>query len=312
VDNGGTTAFAQAKELYARGETVAAKQLLEQAHRAAPEDRGVRFALAVCLNALGDWAGAEPHLRAVVEAEPHHHLAWFQLGCSLQAQARLQAAADAFREVLARTDDPEARRRLNECEAPHLTPRPVDAALAGQAVAQPGKAPSLARSIDREGVADEGQIVDRVNTVTRHLAPPAVVASVFTVIVLLSGGPPIARGIVLLGLVLFAAGAWVAVVLQARSNRFVFYQRRMDIEMGVLRQRRLTIWYYEIVSVRYVRGPVNLLTNSASIEVEYKPADHSVTLLLPGLGSPEQVHQIYQMLQRPRVHERRDMKGILT
>ncbi|MFG3013547.1 tetratricopeptide repeat protein [Streptomyces cinerochromogenes] len=331
VGDDASSLFGRAKVHFHAGRPAEARDLLERAHAAAPADRAVRFALAACQNALGEWADAETHLRLVLDVEPEYHLAWYQLGCSLQGQGRLDEAAAAYRRALKGDSIPDAWNRLRTCEAPHLnTPAPstgraprdvrgadeqqVAQVLVGQAMAPPPSGGTLAQQIDQHGVAEPGHLLPggRRHLLARHVAPPAVAVTVFFVVVVALGGGPAGYGpLVIALLLLFVAGAWAAVWLQSVRYRYFFYERRMDLHLGALTQRRRAIWYYEITEVRYVQGPVNALTHTASLEIDYKPGDHVLTELLPGLGTPDEVHALYEMLQPPRVRERRSMKGII-
>ncbi|WP_225828045.1 PH domain-containing protein [Streptomyces naphthomycinicus] len=332
VDVGGdaSSLFGRARVHFRAGRPAEARDLLERAHAAAPADRAVRFALAACQNALGEWAAAETHLRLVLDVEPEHHLAWYQLGCSLQGQGRPDEAAAAYRRALKGAGIPDAWNRLRACEAPHQnTPasstghvpqavRGTDeqqvAVVVGQVTAPPPSGGTLAQQIDQHGVAEPGHLLPggRRHLLARHVAPPALTVTAFLVVVAALGGGPAGYGpLVIALLLLFAAGAWAAVWLQSVRYRYFFYERRMDLHLGALTQRRRAIWYYEITEVRYVQGPVDALTRTASLEIDYKPGDHVLTELLPGLGTPDEVHALYEMLQPSRVRERRTMKGII-
>jgi membrane protein YdbS with pleckstrin-like domain len=327
---GDVGAFDRARSLYGNGRFAEARTLLDGIVAADPGNLPARYALGLCLNALGDHSAAEPQLRVVVDTDPTQYQAAYELGRALQELGRPAEAVHAFRLVLARRDIPEVRERLRVCAEAARSSPPAGPGSSTDTGAQPsartGAAPTpgegddgrestskpLAEEVDERGLVDPGRRIDTTNTKIRHLAPAALVAVAFA---WLWVGTVATRhevyGWIGGGLVAYAIVACVAVFLQADLNRFEFHERRVDISTGVLYRRRQVIWYYDVFQVRLERGPVSLLTNTASLRILYFQGTANQSVTIEGIGTPERVLALYDRLQPLIVRERRAAKKIL-
>jgi Tetratricopeptide repeat len=316
------TVFERARQLYRFGRVADARRLLEHAVGSRPQDLALRYALGVCLNDLSDWKAAEEHLIVVSQAEPGHYLAAYQLGIALQGQRRLAEAATAYRQALAQHNVEDAWGRLRQCEAtqtsePTELAAPDDPTLAvavNHVVPAPVGAGTLAHDIDERSVVDAGARVVSTRTALRHLSMPAIAASGFGALVLVTGlgqsntGFGVLTSWVGVGMLIFAALAWGIVVLQSRLSLFDFYKRRMDLSQGILDRSKVSIWYANVVQISYVRNFGSYLTNTASLQIDYVVGTEHKTLTLPGLGTPKDVDSLRQDLQPLIARERRVMK----
>lgn len=314
--------------MFQEGHSQAAKEILERQVQAHPADLASCYALGVCLNAQGAWAAAEPHLRTVIVAEPEHHLAVYELGKSLQGQGRSVEAAGLYRQALLRENIPDAWRRLQELECPQagssVVPRPdtvptnattnlsaspeMLAALAhDRLIPSPSPFRTLASDLDDRDAPDLGQRVWTTRTQIRAQVPAAVFATLLCVIV-----PGFFRQeLITVGLALYAVITWIAAFTTSWASRFDFYERRVDAAQGVFDRSKSVIWYATITQVSYVRGALDYLTHTASLEITYMVGSEPKVVKLPGLGSPREVNRLYEELQGPVVRERRAMKKIL-
>lgn len=333
--------FDRALGLYRSGRPNEAREVLAAAILDHPDDLALRYALGVCLGDLEQWPAAEEQLAVVVAAQPEHHLAAHRLGVARQAQKRFAEAAAAYRQALLRHHSEDGWTRLRECEErvntaapppaepgpiaePGVGPQatviddPLDAAAVwpGPVVPAPTTTRTLANDIDEHGIVDVGSRLTSTHTRSRHLAPAALVATLFGLVVGCVGtGNDSDYGEVQLwvgvAVLVYAWIAWIAVSLQSKMNTFDFYERRMDLHRGVLNRSMLVIWYYDIFQVSFVRTPMTYLTNTASLRVTYYEGTATRTVTLDGIGDPTEVRQLYEKLQPLVVLERRGMKKIL-
>ncbi|WP_117211486.1 tetratricopeptide repeat protein [Allorhizocola rhizosphaerae] len=295
--------YARALTLMDEGRHGQARQLLQDAIAQRSGDLQLRLALGRCLVLMSEHRAAEDQLRLVVANLPQNPSAWYHLGVSLQAQSRLDEAADAYRRALQIENHADAWERLAQCERPTVQ--------SGQVL--PAAPPAtLAASIAQLGTAEEGSVQETLRPRWRHFCLPAVVATLFTIGVLCTGQSSSLVSpldvLLPLGLAGYCGFAWVAVALQATRNRYVLYQRRLDLNVGVLDQQAVYIWLFEITGARAVRGPLSALTNTASVEVDYK---QDLTARLEGIGDFATADRVAKLLTRRAAEERRDMKGIL-
>ncbi len=241
------------------GQHAQARQLLEETLAQRGDDSQLRLALAVCLILLSEHLEAEKELRSLLGEEPQNASIWYHLGVALHAQSRLGEAAHAYRQALLIDDShADARERLAQCE---------------------------------------GAVRETLRPRWRHFAPPAVVATLFTAGVIVTGqaGTLVSPLHVLLplGLIAFCLYAWTAVALQARRNSYVLYERRLGLHVGVLDRQTLSIWLFEITGARAVRGPLSALTQTASVEVDY---GHDLKALLEGVGNSAEADRVAKLL----------------
>jgi hypothetical protein len=279
------TVFERARQLYQSGRVADARRLLEHAVGSRPQDLALRYALGVCLNDLSDWKAAEEHLIVVSQAEPEHYLAAYQLGIALQGQRRLSEAATEYRQALAQHNVEDAWVRLRQCEATQ-TPEPTElatpddltlaaAVVFDHVVPAPTGVGTLAHDIDERDVVDTGALVASTRTAPHHLSMPAIAASGFGALILVTGlgqsntGFGVLTSWVGTGMLIFAALTWGIVVLQSRLSRFDFYKRRMDLSQGIVDRSKVPIWYANVVQISYVRSLSSYLTNTASLQVHY-------------------------------------------
>lgn len=344
--------LAQAESLLSQGLLTQARALLEAAVEAEPSDTRLRFALGTCLNVLGERTAAILHLGAVVRAVPAHTAAAYELGRALQAVGRFADAVSAFRLALSQGHIPDAVEQLRVCQAALGQPLTTDgfapaepsspgqvaqpsagtsnppdlqvgspaaaatppsdpaAPLQGTLAARPASLPhTLADNLDATGTATPGDFVWSTRTKPRHNVPTAVVATLVLVVALVLTDLPIW---VKAALGLYAAAAWVALVVASAMSHITFYQRRLDISHG-FPQKRVVVWYASMVEVGFHRTTASYLTNTASLRIDYSTTagTHS-SLMLDGIGWPARIDELFRELQGPVIRERRAMKKILT
>ncbi|MFJ4525569.1 tetratricopeptide repeat protein [Streptomyces sp. NPDC088810] len=313
--------FAQARNLFQAGRTAEATDLLERAVETRPNDLACRYALAVCLNEEKAWKRAETHLRMVIEAEPHHYLASYELGKALQGQRRLGEAAQAYRRCLLHGEAGDARRRLKECETSGAQPVRGDLAVpedlerlaalavldADRYVPPPASLPTLADDLDERGSAPVGDLVWSSRTQLRAGVP----AAVFATALALAIPALLGRNWLYLPLGAYAVTAWAAAFLISRASRFDFYERRLDVAQGIVPRSKQSIWYASITQVNYSRGLLSYLTHTASLDIHYMVGSDHKSATLAALGNPARIDRLYRELQGPVVRERRAMKKIL-
>lgn len=119
--------------LQALGQSEAALTALDRARALAPRDVVVCVNRAGVLLALGQTARAQLDARAALSIDPRHAGAWLNLGLALQAEAQVDAAADAFRRAL-QTRPHELRARLGLAQCELRRGRAADALAVLQAV----------------------------------------------------------------------------------------------------------------------------------------------------------------------------------
>jgi Flp pilus assembly protein TadD len=89
-----------AERMEGEGRYGEAMELLQRAHRLAPDDLGVRQALGLCLFRLQQFEAALPHFDAMVAAEPDFAPAFAARGATLEQLGRIEAAETDFRQAL--------------------------------------------------------------------------------------------------------------------------------------------------------------------------------------------------------------------
>ncbi|MFE1313866.1 tetratricopeptide repeat protein [Streptomyces sp. NPDC058755] len=311
--------FAQARKLFQAGRTAEAKALLERAVDTHPEDLACRYALAVCLNEEKAWQRADMHLRKVIESEPHHYLASYELGKSLQGQSRPGEAAHAYRQCLLHGEVHDARRRLRECESPGPqapggnlallpeNPELLAALSTERLIPAPTPFRTLASDLDERDSVTVGTLVWSSRTLVRAGVPAALFATALALLV-----PPLFGWRWLyMALGAYAAAAWATAFLTSRMSRFDFYERRLDVSQGIVPRSKKSLWYASITQVNYSRDLLSYLTNTASLDITYMVGSDHKSVTLSALGNPAQIDRLYQELQGPVVRERRAMKKIL-
>lgn len=174
---------------------------------------------------------------------------------------------------------------------------------------------TLAQELDEHLPAEPGAPLETCRVQLRHLAGVPAAATVLAVAatVVLERYPVPYRGVVVALLWAYAVAMAACAWLESRVSLFWFHERRVDVATGLLHRRRLVLWYYTVSQVTYRRTPLSYLTNTASLDITYlSTTTQTQTLTLPGIGSPDEVLDLYRRLQPLTVRERRRMKLTLT
>jgi Flp pilus assembly protein TadD len=109
--------YTRGLELLQSGNPAAAAQLLEHAHRAEPDARNIREALARAHFDARRFPVAVDDFRWLVEADPVDHYARYGLGVSLWRLGDFEAAAEALAVAVALKDNPEYQSALRQVRA---------------------------------------------------------------------------------------------------------------------------------------------------------------------------------------------------
>jgi uncharacterized membrane protein YdbT with pleckstrin-like domain len=117
-----------------------------------------------------------------------------------------------------------------------------------------------------------------------------------------------AFAIVAVGLVVVA----VLMVLQAVGSflftRYRIYERRVDIESGVVKRGINSIWMYEVVDVSYQQPLFLLLTGTAQILLQTERGKKPFRIT--GVAGPKEMREMWDIFRNATLAQRRDMKGI--
>lgn len=103
----------------------------------------------------------------------------------------------------------------------------------------------------------------------------------------------------------------VSAVISARFTRYRVYDHRIDFERGVLSQKRVPVWLFDITGVSMRRTPLLTLTRTAQIIIEYdaKEARPGRERLVATSGIREMAG-FAESLQGDFLRERRAMKKL--
>lgn len=326
--------YEHAKALYHRGEYQHAANVLHRLLQDRPDHIGGRFALAICLTDLHNIDDAVVHLRGVLSREPGHHAAAYRLGCLLQQQGNLPAAAQQFEKLLSDDQFPDVAVRWKAC----LAGRPagghevIRSALADRParvrIVTPGPTP-IRKLVDQFYTAERGDLQRTLRLTIRHQAPTIAASTLLAVIVnilptlvrIAVNRLPAKQAMALTDVlsvadrVLFWLGVLavfrlcaivIAVVVRSRMNTVTLYDYAMDVHTGVFHRKRHLVWYYQITEPpAYVRTPVTFLTRTASLWIHYNDAYLTTErVTLDGIGSPKTVNELREYLENRILTER--------
>ena len=71
-------------------------------------------------------------------------------------------------------------------------------------------------------------------------------------------------------------------ILRSRFNKYIIYEKRIDIKKGILFRNHDSVWLYEITKISFSQNPINVLTGDAKITIEAGEQ----TFELTGLNAP--------------------------
>ncbi|MFI5916457.1 tetratricopeptide repeat protein [Dactylosporangium sp. NPDC051541] len=336
--------FQQAQALHRQGQIDPARHLLEAALATDPDHVPCRFALAVCLIDLGRKAEAVDHLRRVLELFPTHAVAAYQLGRCLADLGATAEAAAALRRALA--IDPAhaaAQALLRTVEAPpaaapvavygnpaavsmpapvavgapapqrQAAPDPAEMARQGNPIIQVGR--SLTADIDLHNTAYAGALIHKGNIKFRYLllslVVRVVVAAALTAAATRAPAQVQQFAVIALAVVwLWVLAGLITALVRSALNDFLFYERCMELRLGVLSRQTRTVWYHQMAPLTRTLTIANYLSYTASLDIQFEEAGSTKSVRLLAMGNLREVEQLRKELELHRVRERRQFKGI--
>lgn len=120
-----------------------------------------------------------------------------------------------------------------------------------------------------------------------------------------------AVALVLLGVLLVLHAA-----LASAATQYEVYERRIDVQQGVLNRRSLSVWLYEITDVELRQSPMLTLTGNAEIRISLpqrgyaKPSrfDDPTKVRIIGFGSLRDQQRLWREVRDAALRERRVMR----
>lgn len=305
-----------------------------------PANRRALRAMAILSYRAGDYAEAERRFEGLVKSgAPDADLLCY-LGLTLQRQDRLPAAIERFEEALSvQPGYPLAVRKLSQLSPDRMTAAmmvsdrrlPLATDIATPADSRNGdQAPvSLAKLLESE----PGQLDMSIfpgprrahgrrslwSFTTRLLGAVALV--VFGVASILNGGVARPLGVLSLGVAACLLGY---AVLGSHTYRYTRYDYRIDVEQGVLFRRHQVVWFYKLLEIEFVQTPLLSLVGTARLDISadgspvrmsplgmFVPhmfTGHQRVIRLVGIGSPDEMSQLANVLRVEAVLQRRRLK----
>jgi tetratricopeptide (TPR) repeat protein len=342
--------FQQALALHRQHRVEAARQLLADALATHPDHLACRFGLAVCLVDLGRTGDAVDHLRTVLVGAPGHASATYLLGRCLADVGRTGEAVTALRQTLTiQPGHAGARALLASLGGPTTSGGPAPVPATPAAVAQPatpaqyGAAPartgtqavpdpaqmaldgnpviqvdrSLSADIDQHSTAYAGKLIFKGNVKFRYLVLAVLGRGVLAVAAtaVAAAAPEGAQmvALVVVGVLwLWVLAAVLKALVRSLLNDYLFYERCMELRLGILNRQTRTIWYYQMAPVTRVLTIANYLSFTASMQVEFEEAGRAKSVRVLAFGNLREVEQFRKELELHRIRERRQFKGITS
>jgi tetratricopeptide (TPR) repeat protein len=185
--------------------------------------------------------------------------------------------------------------------------------------------PSLATDLDNGNPADPGRLLYKTHRAARSYGHSWIVVAALVVaggiISAQTGYVEVATGVnsgattqinpnVVAGLPLAAAAlVLVSVLMRAYTTKYVFHARRLDITEGILSRSRIIVWYYDLTDISYQRSMLNILMNTAGLELAYDAGGQQPKQAkIPGLATGGKTNRLYEEIQEASLRERRAMK----
>jgi hypothetical protein len=340
--------YAEAIAAFRAGRTADSCRLLEKSLEDNPAHVGTRFGLGVCYARQGDTSRAEAMLRSVTVLNPDHISARVELARLLTAAGRSEGAEQEWQTVL-RLDPghAEARRHSGTAQqgqkAPtaataNVTPHLAAAASAAGTPSIPAQDSHLPRPSTLAKILDTGD-AEQQHTLPgelRHKGHRGLLSHrsmwvgglVLLLLPLLkfgqrqagnaipSGGVSAVGGgarpfvIAQLGVLAIAVALILVAVLSAVLTRYTVWERRIDIQRGVLNRSRRSVWLYDINDIQMIQTPLLLLAGTGKLLLmaeEPNPSPKTAPALT-GFGSARFLAGLQEELQSSIIRERRDMK----
>jgi membrane protein YdbS with pleckstrin-like domain len=301
--------IAQARDLMEHGNPAKASALLSELLLRDSRNTEARFLLGVSRFRQGEWPAAEREFRNTIALHNRNHLAHYYLGLALERQNRIDDAHLEYQVALGlRPDLAQARKKLG-LEGQFAVAQPP---LTGQNRKQ-DPAESLTTGDPETARAYAGkELLSRCRRM-RSCSGLFILQQMSMAAAILFGfaaaGSPHDRDLPSLVAAAVVTCLFLTIVLVAKSitTRYTIFERRIDIESGILFRKRRSVWIYEVEDTSLSRSLLNLLTGDARLHVKLATTPRS-EIVLTGLGNHQKMARLWEDLRDASLVERRAMK----
>ncbi len=287
----------EAEGLLEHGHGQQALAQVDELLRQEPANTDAWYVKGVCLFRLQAFVESQQAFERIVSSQPGSTQAHYYLGLSKERQGGLETAIPHYRRVLElQPNHPEALEKLKSAG--------IDAAPGPPAVGGPGSA----------SLRDAGDLLLRRHRRMRSFSfmfLSAIAAFLLAIVAGMTEGEDVA--VVSL---MVSGGLFVAAALRSALTVYTFYERRIDIQKGVLFRVQRSIWVYEIEDTSLTRSPLDLLTGDASVHVRgafsapgWTSSKKPGRFKFRGAGNHRKMQLFWRELRDLQIEQRREMKN---
>ena len=287
-----TDPLQRARGLVRQNRILDAEPLLDRLLEGSPTDTDALYLRGVCHFRRKDFPAAEAAFRRLLTEDNTHANGHYYLGLCLERQDNETASLEQYHFVLAL--QPDHRQALSKLGA-----TAADGNTDGPRPREGGTGPIEETSPDPGQRILEGHRLFRT-TLPLSVLPVLVFAAILAKLASLGLGIP-GFGVFIGALLLLSpVDAW----LRSRATRYVVWQRRLDLQQGIVFRKEHSVWTYEIENVEFSRGFWLMLMRSGRITIEAKGQKHRIV----GLGNHRFMRKLWNELRDAALVQRRGMK----
>ena len=117
------------------------------------------------------------------------------------------------------------------------------------------------------------------------------------------------RELIVIIITLISALLVFSVEFSRRYTQYQIYERRIDVQKGVLSRIAYSVWAFEITEVIFTRSFCQVLVGTAAITLK---VENNQPVRIAGITPAKEMKQLFENLRNRVLAERRDLKGLFV